>query len=152
MAAIRPPSTPIDTGRASAPEMKMTSRPPLPESEILSRALFDTGAQQLTTAQKIELAGAVASLSGSDAGVLDRARDTLGVDVLSINESADGSTTKLKAGKYVTDRVYVEMEKGAQENTGTATVEVEIAPRVRVQTGSKGDGEGKLGIEWRWDY
>jgi|GEM_PF-3178889 len=140
------------TGRASAPQMKMTSRPPLPESEILSRVLFGTGSQQLTTAQKIELAGALASLSGTGAGALDKARDRLGVDVLSVNESADGSTTKLKAGKYVSDRVYVEMEKGAQQNTGTATVEVEIAPRVRVQTGSKGQGEGKVGIEWRWDY
>ena len=132
--------------------MKMTSRPPLPESEILSRVLFGTGAQQLTTAQKIELAGAVASLSGTGAGALDKARDRLGVDVLSVNESADGSATKLKAGKYVSDRIYVDMEKGAQQNTGTATVEVEIAPRVRVQTRSKGQGEGKVGIEWRWDY
>jgi translocation and assembly module TamB len=140
------------TGQASAPQMKMSSRPPLPESEILSRVLFGAGAQQLTTAQKIELAGAVASLSGSGAGALDKARDRLGVDVLSVNEGTDSSTTKLKAGKYVTDRVYVEMEKGAQKNTGTATVEVEIAPRVRVQTGSKGQGEGKVGIEWRWDY
>lgn len=140
------------TGRASAPSMKMTSRPPLPESEILSRVLFGTGAQQLSTAQKIELASALATLSGAGAGALDKARGRLGVDVLSINESADGSATKLRAGKYVSDRVYVEMEKGAQENTGTATVEVEIAPRVRVQTGSKGQGEGKVGIEWRWDY
>ena len=74
------------------------------------------------------------------------------MDVLTIAESADGSTSKLKAGKYVTDRVYVELEKGAEENTGTATVEVEIAPRVKVQAGSKGQGQGKAGIEWRWDY
>jgi len=140
------------TGRASTPEIKLTSRPPLPESEIVSRVLFGKDSKALTTGQKLGLASAVANLTGAGVSVLDKARHTLGVDVLTIDDSADRSTTKLKAGKYVTDRVYVEMEKGAEEKTGAATIEVEIAPRVKVQTGSKGQGEGKVGIGWRWDY
>ena len=114
--------------------------------------MFGRDAQELTLGQKIELASAVADLTGSGTGVLDKARNKLGVDVLRLDQSADGETTKLQAGKYVTDRVYVEMERGADRNTGAATIEVEIAPRVKVHTGTKGQGEGKVGIKWRWDY
>ena len=140
------------TGRASKPQVKLISRPPLPESEILSRVMFGQDSQRLTTSQQIELASAVANLTGAGGGILDKARNTLGVDVLGVDETADGSSSKIKAGKYVTDRVYVEIENGAAENTGAARVEVEIAPNVKVQTGSSGQGDGNVGIEWRWDY
>jgi len=47
------------TGSASKPAISLTSRPPLPESEIASQVLFGTGSGNLSAAQSLQLASAV---------------------------------------------------------------------------------------------
>ncbi len=59
----------------------------------------------------------------------------------------------MKIGKYVTDGVYVEVERGAEECSRTSTtVEVEVLPDVRIEGGTTEKGGNKVGIKWQWDY
>ncbi len=140
------------TGNASRPDLELTSRPSLPPSEIVSRVLFGEDATTLSAGQKLELAGAVAQLGGGGPGALDKARNKLGIDVLGFDEGQDDGTTTVKAGKYLAERVYLEVERGANEEDDATTIEYDLTPHVKVQTGSKGSRGSQVGIEWRRDY
>ncbi len=139
------------SGSASTPKLLLSSRPAMPESEIVSRVLFDRDSGTLTTTQKLQLASALASVRNSNLGVIERTRDRLGLDVLSLNES-DSQNATVTAGRYLTERVYLEVGRGADRADSSATVEVEISPNVRLQTGTRGGDSGRVGLQWRWDY
>ncbi|MCJ7555547.1 MAG: translocation/assembly module TamB, partial [Gammaproteobacteria bacterium] len=64
------------TGSALQPKIELTSRPPMPQSEIAARVLFGTDAKDLTPAQSIQLASSMATLSGvgGAGGILDATR------------------------------------------------------------------------------
>jgi translocation and assembly module TamB len=144
------------TGSASKPKIALTSRPPLPESEIASRVLFGTESSNLTPGQSLQLASAIATFSGTGGavGVLDATRRALGVDVINFAESEQNpDSTRVSIGKYVADGVYIEVEQGSDEGSRTATtVEVEVLPDVRVEGGTTETGGNKVGVKWKWDY
>jgi translocation and assembly module TamB len=144
------------TGSASNPTIKLTSRPPLPESEIASQVLFGTDSQNLSAAQSLQLASAIATYSGKGGavGILDATRRTLGVDAINFAESKeDPDKTRVSVGKYVTEGVYIELERGTEEDSRTATtVEVEVLPDVRLEGGTTEQGGNKVGVKWKWDY
>lgn len=144
------------TGSASQPKIALTSRPPLPESEIASQVLFGTDSADLSPAQSLQLASAIATFSGAGGavGILDSTRRALGVDVIDFTESEqDPGSTRVSVGKYVADGVYIEVERGAEESSLTSTtVEVEVLPDVRIEGGTTETGGNKVGIKWKWDY
>jgi translocation and assembly module TamB len=144
------------TGSASKPKISLTSRPPLPESEIASQVLFGTDSSKLSPAQSLQLASAIATYSGTGGavGILDATRRALGVDVINFAESEqDPDTTRVSIGKYVTEGVYIEVERGAEQSSRTSTtVEVEVLPDVRIQGGTTETGGNKVGVKWQWDY
>jgi autotransporter translocation and assembly factor TamB len=144
------------TGSASKPKIALTSRPPLPESEIASQVLFGTDSSKLSPAQSLQLASAIATYSGTGGavGILDATRRALGVDVINFAESEqDPDTTRVSIGKYVTEGVYIEVERGAEQSSRTSTtVEVEVLPDVRIQGGTTETGGNKVGVKWQWDY
>ncbi|HEV2551961.1 MAG TPA: translocation/assembly module TamB domain-containing protein [Stellaceae bacterium] len=73
------------TGTATQPSIKLSSQPELPQDEILARVLFGSSIGQLSPAQGLEIAQAAASLAtGGDPGVLDRIRQGLGLDRLTL--------------------------------------------------------------------
>jgi translocation and assembly module TamB len=144
------------TGSASNPKINLTSRPPLPESEIASQVLFGTDSQSLSPAQSLQLASAIATYSGKGGavGILDATRRALGVDAINFAESKeDPEKTRVSVGKYVTEGVYIELERGTEEDSRTATtVEVEVLPDVRLEGGTTETGGNKVGVKWKWDY
>jgi translocation and assembly module TamB len=76
------------TGTATQPKIALTSQPELPQDEILSRVLFGTSISSITAAQGLQIAQAAAALaSGGDVGVLDRIRQGLGLDRLSLGSA-----------------------------------------------------------------
>jgi translocation and assembly module TamB len=144
------------TGSASQPDVSLSSRPPLPESEIASQVLFGTDSSNLSAAQSLQLASAIATYSGRGGavGILDSTRRALGVDVIGFAESEqDPDKTRVSVGKYVADGVYIEVEAGAEESSRTSTtVEVEVLPDVRIEGGTTEQGGNKVGVKWKWDY
>ena len=77
------------TGPAVQPAFQISSNPSLPEDEILSRILFQKSAGSLSAFQALELANAVATLSGQ-ADTFENVRKSLGVDSVDIGTSATG--------------------------------------------------------------
>jgi translocation and assembly module TamB len=80
------------SGTARQPKIALSSQPDLPQDEILSRVLFGTSISQVNAAQGIEIAAAAASLAtGGGPGVLDRIRQGLGLDRLSLGSAPSTS-------------------------------------------------------------
>lgn len=145
-------------GTADAPEIRLSSTPPLPEDEILSRLLFGRSIQEITAFQAIRLAGAVNSLrSGGGFDPMDTARDALGVDTLTIDteptEGGEGSEVSVGVGKYINERVYLEVKRTTNPaQAWQGSVQVELTPRIRLEGGTGETGGGRGEILWKRDY
>ena len=142
------------TGPASAPEFSFESQPPLPQDEVLSRLLFNRPLSEIGPVQAAQLAFAVNRLRGGRGlDVLGEIRSRLGVDTLDVvtgDRPEDGAS--VRAGRYLNDDVYVELERGTGQRSGRARVEVEILPNVSVEADTGEDARSGIGLRWRFDY
>jgi translocation and assembly module TamB len=84
--------------------------------------------------------------------VLDQIRGALGVDTLDVGGGDETTGTTVKAGKYLTDKIYVEGETGTQDPSSRARVEVEILPNISLQADTGADANSGVGIKWKFDY
>jgi len=84
---------------------------------------------------------------------MGRSRRLLGVDQLSVKSSGDKlEDTALSAGKYLSEDVYVEVEKGISPETGKASLKWDVTPNVTVDTEVGINAEAGAGVQWKWDY
>lgn len=145
-------------GRVDRLEVDLRSEPPLPQDEILSRLMFGTTATTLTPGQSIQLAQAVARLSGQGPGldVLGRVRRYVGVDRIEIKDTTDTATgtttTAVSVGKYLSDRVYVSFDQAVRGEGSKARVEVELTRQIAAETEVGQDQNALVGLKWRWNY
>lgn len=145
------------SGPASNPVIALNSVPPLPRDEITSRLLFGKATTQLSAFEAAQLAAAVAELTGKGGGaggILNKARGVLGIDVLRVGTVGSGAsaTTGVGAGKYVTDQVFVGVNKGTTAESGSVEVEVELTPNISVETEVDQTGRSNVGVKFKWDY
>src|SRR6185503_16794402 len=110
---------------------------------------------QLSAVESVQLAAAVARLSGKGGGGADPfgwLQRTFKVDTVGVttDDAADGGSV-LSVGKYVSDKVFVSVNQGLGENSSSASVEVEVRRNLTLQT-RIGNVEGRLGINWKHDY
>lgn len=168
------------TGTATKPGIKLSSKPALPEDQILSAVLFGKDMSQLSRMEVIQVAAAVRELAGMNSGgfnPIDTAKNILGVDTLRIGDgmkmqgqdsfgaptaqtirggSSGGASQEsggptVEAGKYINDSIYVGVEQGITEDSTGVRVEMELAPNVNVQAKST-PRAGEAGIGWKKDY
>ena len=143
-------------GLSSDPEFELTSSPVLPSDEILARLLFGASLSELSPIQSVQLAAAVARLSGrrsSRTNPVQWVRQTIGLDRLGIVSDGGGiEGSIISIGKYVTEGVYVSINQGLTEDSSKATVEVDVTERVKLQSEVGRDAESSLGLNWRLDY
>jgi translocation and assembly module TamB len=142
------------SGPATAPEIHLSSDPPYPSDEILSRLLFEKSLDTLTPLQALQLAQALRTLSGGGGpGLFDKTRKLLGVDQLELMQSdEDEGEAAIRAGKYIHDRIYFQVEQGVGSDSSRASVEVELSPNLSLETEVGADSGGGVGVKWRWDY
>lgn len=145
------------TGPSSDPTIKLTSQPELPQDEVLSHVLFGRGTGEITPMQGLELAQAAATLAGRGGpGIMDRVRNVTGLDRLDISSgettASGASGTKLEAGEYVSDKVFVGVEQGAAAQSTRTKVEVEVLPNVTVESSVGVNSGAGVGVNWKWDY
>jgi translocation and assembly module TamB len=139
-------------GHAKQPTIALDSQPPLPQDEVLSRLMFNRPASSITPLQAVQLAAAVNRLRGGGPGVLDRLRTALGVDTLDVGGGDGAAGTTVRAGKYLSEGVYVEGETGTGDQSSKARVEVEILPNVSLQAETGADATSGVGVKWKYDY
>jgi translocation and assembly module TamB len=141
------------SGPADAPQFALTSDPVLPQDEILSRILFKKAAGGLSPFQALQLAQAVAQLSGGSAGpdVFEQARKGLGLDSLDVSTGASGGPA-LGASRYISDRVSVGVKAGAKPADTAVGVDFDVTRRIKLKGEAGSDGRTSLGVgaEYEW--
>ena len=138
------------TGSAIQPAFTITSQPSLPEDEILSRILFQRPSGSLSAFQAIELANAVATLSGNG-DAFERLRKTLGVDSLDISTSATGGAL-VGATRAINDRISVGVTTGARPQDNGVNVDLDVTRHIRLQAGVDASGGSSVGVGAEWEY
>ncbi len=81
-------------------------------------------------------------------------RKILGVDDISVKTESNSSSsnkTVLGIGKYLTDKVYLEIEEGGEAGSKTK-IEVELTPKISIETINQSIGGSSFGIKWRFEY
>lgn len=138
-------------GPASAPEIRFLSSPELPEEEVVSQILFGRGLTNLSPLQAAQLASAVAELAGrGSGGIVARLRQGVGLDDLDITTAEDGSAS-VRAGKYLTDRVYSDVSVGS-DGKAEINLNLDVRPGVKMRGRLDSEGDTGIGIFWERDY
>ena len=145
-------------GTAAKPTITLTSTPALPSDEVLSQLLFGKGTASLTPFQAASLAAALAQLSGVGGGgnPLDRVRNALGLDELSLGGS--GSSPTLQAGRYVAPGVYVGAQQGANGQGSQATVQINLYKGLKLTTTTgasttqSSGNASSVGLSYQFNY
>lgn len=146
-------------------ELKLSSIPTLPEEEILALIIFGKKQQQISAIQAVQLASAVKTLQGGSGGFdpIGSTRDLLGVDTLTIDSddtATDDKTTsggnkgvKVGAGKYITEDVYLEIERSSNPTyPWLANLLIELTPSISLQSTTGGASGETAELMWKRDY
>ncbi|MCW3781487.1 translocation/assembly module TamB domain-containing protein [Defluviimonas salinarum] len=144
-------ATIVIEGEASEPEIHFLSSPELPEEEVVAQLLFGRGLDNLSPFQAAQLASAIATLAGGGGeGLVSRLRGGIGLDDLDVTAAEDG-TGALRAGKYVSERLYTDVEIGSGGKSEiNLNFEIRKGLKARGSVDSKG-GTG-IGVFWERDY
>jgi translocation and assembly module TamB len=143
-------------GPLTKPEIRLESRPAMDEAQIA--ILIATGRTELKAG-----AGGVGTLTGEEAGRAalaalatqafnDLLADKLPLDTVALDSGA------LRAGKYVTDKIYVgytrrfEADPERGENADEVRVEYQITPRWTFESRYGNAQSGGASLIWSRDY
>jgi translocation and assembly module TamB len=138
-------------GTGAKPTITLTSTPVLPQDEVLSQVLFGASASQLSPFQAAQLASAVAGLAGGGGfDIMGGLRNFAHLDRLAIGGTAATGTT-VSGGKYLSDKVYLEVIGGGREGGG-AQVEWRARKHLSVVSRLTSMGDSQLSVRWRKDY
>ncbi|MBO1074295.1 translocation/assembly module TamB domain-containing protein [Roseomonas marmotae] len=149
------------TGQPSAPVIKFTSDPELPQDEVLARLLFGRSVDKLSPFEIAQLAASVAGTAGvlpgsGGGGFFSRLAERLGLDRLGIGSTDDNGTgsasnSTLEAGGYIGQGVYVGVEQGL-EGGPRVEVDVELTPRLKLESSTGGEAGQKVGLSYEVEY
>jgi len=144
-------STVTVEGPATAPQVAFSSVPQLPQEEVLSWLLFGRGLETLSAFQAAQLANAVAVLAGRGGeGIVGNLRKGFGFDDLDVTTDDSGSLG-VKAGKYVSEKVYTEV--GVDKDGKTRiNLNLDVKPGVTVKGRIDSDGSSGIGVFLEKDY
>jgi translocation and assembly module TamB len=104
------------SGTARTPSVRLTSRPPVPDSEKLSWLVLGRASPDASSADLALLQAAASQLVGSDQAVPLQRRiiEGIGLDELTVRGASGGAASGqvVAFGKRLSDRLYVEYEQG----------------------------------------
>ncbi|HEY8120594.1 MAG TPA: translocation/assembly module TamB domain-containing protein [Myxococcota bacterium] len=147
------------TGTLKAPLARLTSSPPVPDSEKLSWIMLGHGASDASAADTALLQAATATLfSGGDAVPLEqRVARIVGLDEISLRStgesaSAEASDRAVALGKRLSDKFYVEYEYGLEAASHLVRLHYTLTRALSVRAETSGDA-ANLGVNFRksWD-
>ncbi len=145
----------ILSGPIVNPHLAIESTPAMSEERALSFLLFGANTEDISTFQALQLADGIRRLSGHGGGLdpLGFGRKLLRVDDINFKtDEANPEKTSIGLGKYLTDKIYFEIERGRQADTTKMRIEVQITPKISIENVTKQEGNTSVGINWRFDY
>jgi len=142
------------TGRASSPQISLSSTPALPEDEILARLLFGDSVGNLSALEAVQLASALSSLSGGggDFDLVGKLRGTLGLDRLSVDLGGDSGGATFSGGKYLTDDVYFELAAETATGETRGVVNWDLTRNLNLRGTVASSRDSTISLRWRWSY
>ncbi|MFO7727095.1 MAG: translocation/assembly module TamB domain-containing protein [Desulfonatronovibrio sp.] len=141
-------------GPALEPEIELSSNPPMPQDEILAWILFGRDLSSISPFQAYTLVNAARNLTLGETGpdLMGRLRDFIGVDDITVSMDPDEGGTQFGLGKYVNEKVYLEVQTGTEPGSDSVSVEVELTPRISLESSVESDSGSGIGIFWKYDY
>lgn len=140
------------TGKASQPEIAFSSTPYLPQDEVVARLLFGRSTGQLGAGQALQVAQAVATLSGTGQGTLGNLRRSLGLDSLDVGLNSAGTGGQIGLGRRLNDNISLGVRQGTTSTSTQATIDIDLGRNIRLQGATGADGGTSVGIGAQWDY
>lgn len=141
----------IIEGPADSPQVRFESSPEMPQDEVLAQLLFGRDMSSISPLQAVQLAGAIATLSGrGDGGVLNDLREGLDLDDFDITSDEEGNAA-VRAGKYLSDNVYTDITIGA-DGSSEINLNLDVTDDVTARGSFGNDGETSIGIFYERDY
>ncbi|MDR2827306.1 MAG: translocation/assembly module TamB [Candidatus Adiutrix intracellularis] len=168
-------------GPARSPDIKLESRPPLPQEEVLAQVLFGKNATSLSRFEAVQLAGALKELTGFGGKTLLNSLTAVcgafGLDFLHLGSSVSFNErrTSDQTGSLAHDQsarqggvdqneadVSLKAGKYLRDNVyigveqgisgGSAVrMEVELAPSVSLEASTSSESS-RVGLGWKKDY
>ena len=138
------------TGRASDPEIVLSSQPALPEDEVLAQLIFNRGLNELSALQIARLAAAAAELAGSGSSLTSKFRKATGLDDIDIYTNQKGETA-VRAGRYIRDNIYLGVEAGSGGET-RGTINLDLTDTLKAKGSVSSDGNSGIGLFFEKDY
>ncbi|WP_210528854.1 translocation/assembly module TamB domain-containing protein [Rubellimicrobium arenae] len=136
-------------GPLASPEVTFTSSPELPQDEVLAQLLFGVDIASITPFQAVQLASAVAELSGGGGGLVDDLRAGAGLADFDVTTTASGNVA-LRLGQYISENVYTDVVVSPE---GTeATINLDLTSDLTVRAGVDTRGDTSVGIYFERDY
>ncbi|MFW6456497.1 MAG: translocation/assembly module TamB domain-containing protein [Desulfohalobiaceae bacterium] len=141
------------TGPVEDLELELDSDPPMSQDQILARVLFGKDISQISPFQAVMLANAARKLAtGGGMDLMGQVRSVLNVDSIDVQTDQETGGVQFGLGKYVHERVYMQVEKGTEPGSDEVSVEVELTPRLNLESSLESEGQGGLGLFWKLDY
>ncbi|WP_366655559.1 translocation/assembly module TamB domain-containing protein [Fodinicurvata sp. EGI_FJ10296] len=142
------------TGRASDPQIRFFSDPPLPQDEVLARILFGRATADLSAFQALQLAQSIGQLAGigDESNLIDDVRRAVGLDRLDLDfdDAAAGGGVSITAGQYLTENVFVGVRQGAS-GSSRVNVEIDVTDNIKIE-GDVGTDRSRVGVRFEWEY
>ena len=143
------------TGRAQQPTIAFSSKPELPQADILSLLVLGKTTDRLTKSERNSLGDTAQQLAGGViAGELEKTLGkTLGLDTIEISPGQNLGSGTFKVGRYVTQDLFLSLGREAGQDSGTSVgLEYSLNRRMKVRGSSSDRGETAADFFWRLDY
>lgn len=150
----------IVKGPANKPSVSFRSNPPLSQREVMAYILFNRGIADITQDQGDMLSQSFIELndtaqSNKSYDFLTRFRNNIGLDRLDITTSdSDSQDVSLQAGKYITETVFVSINKSINDVGNRVAVEAKLRKNLKAEAEVEvgGETQGKVSLKWKKDY
>ncbi|MEM9048176.1 MAG: translocation/assembly module TamB domain-containing protein [Pseudomonadota bacterium] len=137
------------TGATRDPQIVFSSTPDLPDSEVLPRLIYGSSSQSLSTSQAIQLAAGINTLLTGRRGIIDAARDALGVDLLRVDTTDEG--TSLTVGRSLVPGLFVGANRDLEDDGDSAvTVQIDLFEGTKVE--AEVGITSSVGLSWSRDF
>lgn len=139
------------TGPLTAPEIDVSSSPARPTEEALAMLVFGNQYSKLSPLKIAQLASSFAQLAGSGGGgLVDSARQGLGVDLLDIGTDDNGAA-RVGVGAYVADNVYTDVSVNIEGKT-ELSINLDLTDSLTARGSVTSSGSSSIGLFFQKDY
>lgn len=143
------------TGRATAPQLHLSSTPDLPQADIVTLLVVGKTTDRLTASERTGLSGQAQQIVGNVAAseLEQLLAKPLGLDSVDIQAGEKLGDGKVSIGRYITQDLFLSYERQLGEKEGNKVgIEYSINRHLKLKGSSSDTGASALDLLWRIDY